>query len=161
MRFNSLLVQTQNRNTHGLEYIRNLIIEPLLVLLLHLLLHLRKLRIMVSILSCHLRRRDILLPPGLVHAAVDQDDVELRMVLQDLDVGERVAVDDDAVRVVARFDLAELVLAHEQLGHAGRRGDDALVRGEAEQLLEVGEVAGVGAVGGPGEAVVPRILMLV
>lgn len=111
----------------------------------------------VPILYRHRCGWKVFLPSSLVNAAVDQDDVKLRVVLEDLNVIEGVAVDDDAVRVVAGLDLAELVLAHEQLGHTGRRGDDALVCSEAEQFLEVREVAGVGAVGGPGEAVVTGI----
>jgi len=46
------------------------------------------------------------------------------------------------------------VAAHEQRGYARRGGDDGFVRGEVEELDEVLEVAGVGAVRGPGEAVV-------
>ena len=96
----------------------------------------------------------VLAPGGLVHAAVDEDDAELAVVLQHGDVLQRVAVDQDAVGVVARLDLAQVAAAHHLRRHARRRRDDGLVRAEPQQLDEVLQVARVRAVRRPGEAVV-------
>src|ERR1700751_5824577 len=75
-------------------------------------------------------------------------------VLQDRDVAERVAVDEDEVGEVAGLDLAEFAgLAHDLPALSGGR-QDGLHRGEAEKLDEVLQGAGVGPVRAPGEPVV-------
>ena len=90
----------------------------------------------------------------LVERAVLHDRVDLVVVLQDGDVGERVAVDENEVGEEAGLDLAEVVgPEHDLAAELGGR-EDGLHRREPEPLDEVLEVAGVRPVRGPGEAVV-------
>ena len=89
-----------------------------------------------------------------MHAAVDHDDIQPGVILQDLDIGQRIAVDEDTVRVETRLDLAQFVLAHEEFGDAGCGGDDGFVWCEAEEIGEVGEVLCVCSVWCPGEAII-------
>ena len=79
------------------------------------------------------------------------------MILQHINVFQRVPVHEDQIRVVANLDLAHLVGAEHQFGYPVGGCDDGFVRREAHQRGEVGEVAGVGAVRGPGEAVVSTV----
>ena len=105
-------------------------------------------------------RWHIFFPARLVHPPIDDNHIELVVVLQDLNLLERVPVDQDAVRVVARLDLAKLVGAHEEFGDAGSCGDDGFVGGEAEELGKVLEVACVGTMGCPGEAIVTALSII-
>ena len=90
----------------------------------------------------------------LVELAVLHDVVQAVVVLEDGDVGERVAVDEQQVGEVARLHLPQLVGPQHDLPAQRGGGEDRLHGGEAEQLDEVLQVAGVGAVRGPGEPVV-------
>lgn len=87
-----------------------------------------------------------------MHPPIDHNHIQLIMVLQHANILQRIAIDKNTVRIIPGLDLAQLVLAHEQLRDARGGGDDALVRREAEIGVEVLEVAGVCAVRGPGEA---------
>lgn len=89
-----------------------------------------------------------------MHAAVDHDDIQPGVILQDLDIRQRIAVNKDTVRVETPLDLAQLVLAHEGFGDTSCGGDDGFVWCEAEEVGEVGEVSGVCSVWCPGEAIV-------
>jgi hypothetical protein len=89
-----------------------------------------------------------------MHAPIDKDDIEPRSILQDAEIGQRIAIHNDAVRIKPGEDLPQLVLAHEELGHARGRGDDAFIGGESEEFLEMDEISCVGSVGGPCESVV-------
>jgi hypothetical protein len=66
-----------------------------------------------------------------VHSSIEDDDIEFGVVLQDLNVRQRIAVDKDAVRVVSRQDFAQFFRV-EELGHARRGSDDTLMGREAE-----------------------------
>src|SRR5215813_6829976 len=91
---------------------------------------------------------------SLVEAAVLHDGQEGILSLQALDVGERIAVDEQEVGEVARLDLPELAgPAHDLAAHA--RGCHQRLRGsEAQHVDEEQEITGVGPVRVPGEAVV-------
>lgn len=101
----------------------------------------------VLVLACHGRRR-------LVYPPVDHNDIQLVVVLQDRDVLQRVAVNEDAVPVEALLDLAQLLVAHEELGNACRRCDERLHGRESQQLDEVVEIARVRSVGRPCKSIV-------
>src|SRR6266568_1521580 len=91
---------------------------------------------------------------SLVQAAVLHDDEQRVLTLQALDVGERIAIDEQEVGEVAGLDLAELVrAAHDLATHPGGR-DERLHRSEAEHVDEEEEIAGIGAVRVPRESVV-------
>ena len=77
-----------------------------------------------------------------------------RLVLQDADVGDRIAVDQQQVGEIAGLDHAELVAHAHDLAAVFGRGEDRLHRREAEHVDEGLEVLGVGALRRPGEAVV-------
>ena len=96
---------------------------------------------LIPILTRHGRRHK-LLPPSLVHTSIDHDNVQLAMILQYGNVVDRVAVHKDQVRVVACLDLTHLIGAEHQFRDPVGCRDDGLVRGEAHQVLEVGEIAG-------------------
>src|SRR6266850_4210640 len=85
--------------------------------------------------------------------AVLHDREQLGSILQDRDVRERVAVDEQQVGEPAIADLAE-ILAHHDLPAPARRRDERLHRRHAEVLDEVLEVFRVLAVWRPGESVV-------
>src|SRR5688572_12326282 len=91
---------------------------------------------------------------GAVELAVLHHREDLRLVLQDADVGKRVAVDEQQVGEETFAHLAQLVAAHHHLAAQLRRREQRLHRAHAEVLHEVLEVARVGAVLGPGEAIV-------
>src|SRR5690348_2750333 len=101
-----------------------------------------------------IRRRRRLVAVLLVEAAILHDVVQLVVVLQDGDVVQGVAVDEDQVGEVAGLDLTELVGAEHDLPAEGGGGQDGFHRGEAEPLDEVLQVASVSAMRSPGEAVV-------
>ena len=89
-----------------------------------------------------------------MQAAVLHDDEERVLPLQELDVGERIAVDEEEIGEVAGLDLAELSgAAHDFPAQAGG-GHERLHGSEAEHVDEKKEIARVGAVRVPGEAVV-------
>ena len=73
--------------------------------------HVRHNRMFVPILARHWRG-NVFLPSSLVHASVDHDDVQFAVVLQDVDVFDGVAVDEQHVGVVAGLDLAHFIVAH-------------------------------------------------
>jgi hypothetical protein len=75
---------------------------------------------------------NVILSSGFMHAPIDKDDIESRSILQDAEVSQRVAIHDDAVRIKFGEDLPQLVLAHEELGHARCRGNDTFIGGESE-----------------------------
>jgi hypothetical protein len=100
------------------------------------------------------RGRNILLPACYVYSAIDDNNVELVMILKNLNLVKRVPVDQDAVGVVPRGDLAELFGSHEQLGNAKGCSNDGFMGSKAEQILEVGKIAGVCAVRSPCEAII-------
>ena len=101
-------------------------------------------------------------PPGnegafgaiLVQVAIDDDGMDVLGVLEEGNFLQRVAVDEDDVGVVAREDLAQDVRVAHDLAAEGGGGEDALHGRVAEHVDEMGQVARVGAVRGPGEAVV-------
>jgi hypothetical protein len=91
---------------------------------------------------------------ALVQTPVLHDDEERVLPLQELDVGERIAVDEEEIGEVAGLDLAELAgTAHDLAAEAGG-GDERLHGSEAEHVDEEEQIARVGAVRVPGEAVV-------
>src|SRR5882724_6689531 len=90
----------------------------------------------------------------LVQTAVLHDDEERVLPLQELDVGERIAVDKEEIGEVAGLDLAELLGAAHDLAAEAGGGDERLHGAEAEHVDEEEEIARVGAVRVPGEAVV-------
>src|SRR6185436_13088205 len=92
-------------------------------------------------------------PPRLDDAALEDRD-EPAPVLEDLDVVERIAVDDQDVRELAGLKRADLLVAAEDLGAGLRGAAERVGGGEADLLHEEGELLRVVAVGGPGEAVV-------
>jgi hypothetical protein len=63
--------------------------------------------------------RDIPFSASLVHAAVDDNDIELVAVLEDADVLEGIAIHQDAVGIVAWPNFAQLVGAHEEFCNTG------------------------------------------
>src|SRR6266436_366110 len=90
----------------------------------------------------------------LVQTAVLHDDEERVLALQELDVGERIAVDEEEIGEVAGLDLAELLGAAHDLAAEAGGGDERLHGGEAEHVDEEEKIARVGTVRVPGEAVV-------
>lgn len=76
------------------------------------------------------------------------------MVLQDRDIFKWIAIDEDTVCIEAFLDLAQLMLLHEEFGHASRGGDDGFHGREAEQLHEMLQVSGVRPMRSPRESVV-------
>lgn len=79
------------------------------------------------------------------------------MILQDLYIRERITIDENTVRVVPRLDLAQLMLAHEELRNAGRGSDDGFVGREAKEVGEMGDVSSVCAVRCPCESVISTV----
>lgn len=102
----------------------------------------------------HYRRRHILFPPRLMHSPINNHNIQLVMILQHSDILQRVPIYQYTVPVEPLLDFAQLVLAHHELGDTCCRGDERLHGREAEELDEVVEITSVGAVGGPGEAIV-------
>src|SRR5271154_6406785 len=87
--------------------------------------------------------------------AVLHDGEEPRLVLQDTDIGGRVAIDQQQVSKVALLDHAEFVRHAHDLAAEASRGDKRLHWREAEQVDKILEILRVGALRRPGEPVVP------
>lgn len=100
------------------------------------------------------RGRNILFSARFVYSAIDEDNIEFVMVLQNLNLLNWVPVYQDAVSIIAWCDLAELFGSHEELRNAESCGDDCFVSCKAEEILEVSQITGVCAVRSPSEAVV-------
>lgn len=66
-----------------------------------------------------------------MHPSINDNNIQPVVILQDLNIRQRVAIDEDTIRVEARLDLAQFVLAHEELCDAGCGGYDGFVGGEA------------------------------
>lgn len=127
------------------------------MLLLHLFLHLWEVHLgdyAILTLLTRNRWRKVFIPSCLMDAAVDKNDVQLRVVLEDFDLLERITVHKDTVSIIAGLDMPEFVLPHEELSDAGGGSNDGFVGCEAEEVLEVREVARVGAMRSPSVAVV-------
>src|SRR2546422_2594947 len=90
----------------------------------------------------------------LVEPAVLHDHEDPRPVLQDPDVVEGVALDEEEAGAVTRLDRAKVVGPPHDLGAEPGRRHERLHRREAEEVDEVPEVPCVGAVRVPGKAVV-------
>ena len=105
--------------------------------------------------TSHVLGRDyIFLPTGFVNAAVDDDNVEQVMLLQNCDVLQGLPVHHNTVGVVSFFNLAHLVGTHEQLCNPIRCRDDGLMGCESKALHEVGEITGIGTMWCPSKAIV-------
>ncbi len=77
------------------------------------------------------------------------------MLLQDADIGDRVAVDQDHVGEIALLQHAEFVAhAHNLAAEFGGR-QDGLHGRHAQKVDEILDILGVGALWRPGEAVIP------
>src|SRR5262245_17585288 len=90
----------------------------------------------------------------LVEAALLHHGEDAVPVLQERDVGQRIAIDQQQVRQTALLHQAELTRLHHDFAAEPGGGDDRLHGREAEIFHEVFEIGGVAAVGDPGEAVV-------
>ena len=89
-----------------------------------------------------------------MNSPVYHNDIELIVVLQDFNVLERITIHKDTVGVIAWRNLTELFRAHEQFRNTNGRSNYGFMRSEAEEILEVCEIASVSAVGRPGETCV-------
>lgn len=76
------------------------------------------------------------------------------MILQNLNILQRIPIHKNTVRIVPRLYLSQFVLSHEELRDTRCRRDDSFMWCEAKQLGEVLQVARVRAVWCPGEAIV-------
>src|SRR5215831_494405 len=90
----------------------------------------------------------------LVKLAVLHDRKQLAGILQNGDIRQWIAVDQQDVCQIAGFNLTELVAHHHDLAAVLGGGHDRVHRREAEQVDEVLDVAGVAADRIPGKAVV-------
>jgi hypothetical protein len=100
------------------------------------------------------RGRNVLLLACFVYSAIDENNVELLMILKDLNLVKRVPVDQDAVSIVPRGYLAELLGSHEQLSNAKGCSNDGFMSSKAEQIFEVSKIAGVCAMRSPCKAII-------
>lgn len=66
--------------------------------------------------------------PSLMYSPIHYDDIQSVVILQYRDVFQRIPVDENAICVVARLNLAELMSSHHEGSNTGSGGDDALVR---------------------------------
>ncbi len=88
-------------------------------------------------------------PLMLVDSSIDYNVLQLVMLLQHADIVKWIPVDQNTVGVETWLNFSQFVLLHEQFGHARCRRQDGLHRGKAEELDEVLEIPGVGAVRSP------------
>src|SRR5439155_20257050 len=99
----------------------------------------------------HLRRERLLVGgegevhrrlPADLHRAVLDDGANTRRILEDLDVRERIAVDDDQIGALALHERAELLLDAEALRRQAGRGLQRLHRRET-RLDETPQLTGI------------------
>src|SRR5581483_1867618 len=98
-----------------------------------------------GLLGAHLSRLD--------YASLQHGD-KAAAVLQNADIGENVAVDNQDIGKLAPFQGADLVVPPHDLGARFGGARDRFQRRKADVLDEEAEFAGIGAVRAPGEAVV-------
>lgn len=91
-----------------------------------------------------------------MNPAIETDDVETVMVLENSDVFQRVAINQYAVGVIAFLDLAELVASHHECCDASCCCYNRLMLGESKQPVEMFEISGICSVRCPRKSVVTR-----
>ena len=89
-----------------------------------------------------------------MHSSIYQDHVELVVILQNSDVLQRISINQYQICEIARLDLAQLVFSHEKLRNTCGSSDDRLHWCELEQLHEMLQITGIGAVGCPCKSVI-------
>jgi uncharacterized membrane protein len=89
-----------------------------------------------------------------VNPSIDDDDVQFIMILKNGNILQRISVDKDAIGVVSRLNLPKLVAPHQEGSNASRGSNNALVRGETEELDEMFKIASICSVWRPGKTVV-------
>jgi len=126
------------------------------VVLLHLLLHLRKVRddgVSIVILSNH-RWGDVLFPSSFVYPSIDDNDTQLVMILQNSDVLKWVSIDQDAVSIKSFLNSTQFVFSHEKLGNSGCGCNYGFHGCETEQLDKVFEIPSICPMGRPCKSIV-------
>ncbi len=78
-----------------------------------------------------------------MHSTINHDDVEFRMVLEHFDVIQGLAIDKNAVGIIANLYLAHFVGSHKQFRHAVGGGNERLMGGESEEFLKVSEISSI------------------
>jgi len=137
------------------------------IILLHNLLYHRQLRLTIDIQPplapipiLPLFLPQILFPPRLMQPPINHNNIQPVMILQNLNILQRIPIHKNTVRIVPWLYLSQFMLAHEKLRDTRCRRDDSFMRREAKQLGEMRKVTRVCTMWCPSEAVVSARLLI-